>query len=71
MKTAEERADNNIFKVVQQIRQLQIQSPNGQNIKYTIGHLLIGNDEEIEILKSLQFKGLIEIINSYGSDSSR
>ena len=71
MNTPEEKADNNIFKVIQQIRQLQMQSANAQDIKYKIGHLLIGNDEEVKILKSLQVKGLIEILNSYGSNSSR
>lgn len=71
MQTAEEKADNNIFKVVQRIRQLQMQSANGCDVKYKIGHLLMGNDEEVEILESLKAKGLIEILNSYGSNSSR
>jgi len=71
MKTAEEKADNNIFKVVQQIRQLQIQSANDHKVKYKIGHLMIGTSDEVDILNSLQAKGLIEILNSYGSDSAK
>jgi len=71
MITAEEKADSNTFKVVNKIRQFKVQSASDHNIKYKIGNLLISNDEEIEILNSLQTKGLIEITNSYGSDSSR
>jgi hypothetical protein len=71
MSTADKKADNNIFKVIDQIRQLQMQSANKQNIKYKIGHLPIGSDEELNILTSLQAKGIIKILNSYGSDSSR
>jgi len=71
MKTAEEKADGNIFKVVQQLRQIQIQSANGTDIEYHIGHLLMGNSEEISILNTLQAKGLINVEDSWGSNSAR
>ncbi len=71
MNTPDEKAQKNIFKVMGYIRQLQGQSPSGQSIKYKIGHFPLGSAEEIEILESLKAQGLITILDSYGSDSSR
>ncbi len=67
----EEKAKENIFKIIEKIRQIQEQSPNTE-IEYHIGSFLfIDKKEEVNILNLLESEGIIEIINSWGSDSYR
>ena len=41
MKTAEDKAIQNIFKVADKIKQLQLQSPNESEIEYRLGELFL------------------------------
>jgi len=72
MKTAEDKAIQNIFKVADKIKQLQLQSPNESEIEYRLGELFLHMPaNEVGILESLQEQGVIKIMDAYGSDSSR
>lgn len=68
--TPEEKANKNILLVLQKLRNFQLQN-SSPNIEYRIGNLLMGFSDELSILNMLKNKGLIEIQDSWGNDSSK